>query len=141
MERYLKNLWLALTGRNPFRQELEEKTDQLAKAAVNVTSLHDLYYAALEKWNNETTQRIEAEAVNDRLARRIGDLEKRIAGMQVLVENLRERVREKDVEMDAAGREFQERMNRMKGEYQNRIEAYNLEIDALRKSLSQDERG
>lgn len=141
MKRYLKNLWLALTGRNPFRQELEEKTDQLAKAAVNVTSLYDLYYAALEKWNNETTQRIEAEAVNDRLARRIGDLEKRIAGMQVLVENLRERVREKDVEMDAAGREFHERMNRMKGEYQNRIEAYNLEIDALRKSLSQDERG
>ena len=50
-------------------------------------------------------------------------IKEQVDGYQTLTENLRERIGEKD-----------ELMERMKKEYQQRIEAYNKEIDRLRNS-------
>lgn len=68
MKRYLKNLLAALLGNNPYQAELE-------KADENVKQLRDMYFAACEKWEQ-----------ND----------KQVASLQQLVENLRERIKDKD---------------------------------------------
>ena len=68
MKRYLKNLLAALLGNNPYQAELE-------KADENVKQLRDMYFAACEKWEQ-----------ND----------KKVASLQQLVENLRERIKDKD---------------------------------------------
>jgi chromosome segregation ATPase len=112
MKRYIKNLIAALCGRNPFREELDEKNVQLDKAAANVQSLQDMYYSAVDRWNHA---------------------EKRSASLQQLVENLRERIKEKDSELESVGRDFHERMEQMKQGYQKRIEEYNAKIDELSK--------
>lgn len=99
MKRYFKNLWMALTGSDPFRDELEEKNSQLENAAENVQSLQDQLYAALNKWNES------AKMAHD---------------YEVLIENFRERINEKDTLME-----------RMKKDYQQRIEQYTHKIEEL----------
>lgn len=100
MKRYIKNLWLALMGTNPFQQELDEKSSQYEKASKNISTLKEQYITALDKWDQT---------------------EKSVRGLQQLVENLRERLREKDLLME-----------KMKQEYQDRIKSYNLLIDEIR---------
>ena len=82
MKQYLKNLFLALTGSSPFLVELREAKEQLHKSAAHMTALQDMYYSALEKWEHE--------------AKMLEESEKRAASLQVLTENLRERIKEKD---------------------------------------------
>lgn len=82
MKQYLKNLFLALTGSNPFQVELEEAKQQLEKAAENMSAMQDQLYAALSKWEGAM---YEAESYKNS-----------IKGYQVLTENLRERIKEKD---------------------------------------------
>ena len=89
MKRYIKNLLLAIRGRNPFAEEVADLREKLEKAGKNVSGLNEMYYSALEKW----------EAA-----------EKRAASQQQLVENLRERIRDKDAEMEEQGRAFRERL-------------------------------
>lgn len=101
MKRYFKNLWMALTGCDPFRDELEEKNSQLENAADNLSAMQNQLYAALEKWEQS--------------AKRIDDYE-------ALIENLRERIKEKDTLME-----------RMKEDYQKRIDQYTKKIDELSK--------
>lgn len=117
MKRYFKNLWLALMGVNPFQQELDEKCSQYERTADNLSALQQQYYTALDNWDKA---------------------EKNACGQQQLVENLRVRIKEKDAELDAAGREFRERMERMKADYQKRIDGYNLKIEELQKRLRQE---
>lgn len=87
MKRYFKNLLAALLGNNPYEAERDELAAKLEKADENVHGLNELYYTVLEKW-----------AANKR----------QIASLQQLVENLRERIKDKDAainqymtEMDA----------------------------------------
>ncbi len=101
MKRYFKNLWLALTGANPYSDELQDAKEKLDKAADNVSALQNQLYAALEKW--------------EQYAKKTDDYE-------VLIENLRERIKEKDTLME-----------RMKEDYQKRIEQYTKKIDELGK--------
>ena len=82
MKQYLKNLFLALTGSNPFQVELEDTKQQLEKAAENVSALQDQLYSALEEWEHE--------------AKMLEESQKREAGLQQLTENLRERIADKD---------------------------------------------
>lgn len=101
MKRYVKNLWLALTGANPYSDELQDAKDKLNKAADNLSAMQNQLYAALEKWEQS--------------AKRIDDYE-------ALIENLHERINEKDTLME-----------RMKEDYQKRIDQYTKKIDELSK--------
>jgi predicted RNase H-like nuclease (RuvC/YqgF family) len=68
MKRYFKNLLSALLGNNPYEAERDELRRQMER-------LRDMYCAACEKWAQ-------------------GD--KQVASLQQLVENLRERIKDKD---------------------------------------------
>ena len=72
---YFKNLMMALMGRNPFPEELEQITEQYEKTAEKVRELNDLYDKSVESI--------------ERLTAQVGDYE-------TLVENLRQRIDEKE---------------------------------------------
>ena len=114
MKRYFVNLWLALLGGDPYRDELDEMRRRQERAEIQIRDLHELYYGALEKW---TVARKES------------------AGLERLVESLRGRIADKDDMLRTAGREFKERMERMKADYQHRIDEYNMTIDELHKLI------
>ena len=87
MKRYLKNLLAALLGSNPYEAERDELAAKLEQASDNVRGLQELYYNMVERWETE---------------------QKQMASLQQLVENLRERIKDKDaligqyaVELDA----------------------------------------
>lgn len=75
MKRYLKNLLSALLGNNPYRAERDELRRQMEQASDNVRGLRELYYNMVERWEAERKQ---------------------VASLQQLVENLRERIKDKD---------------------------------------------
>lgn len=93
MRRYFKNLLSALLGNNPYEAERDELRRQMEQAAENVRGMNELYYTVLEKW-----------AANKR----------QLASLQQLVENLRERIKDKD---DAIAQYIVE-VNALKGESQ-----------------------
>lgn len=93
MKRYFKNLLSALLGNNPYQAERDELRRQMEQAAENVRGMNELYYTVLEKW-----------AANKR----------QLASLQQLVENLRERIKDKD---DAIAQYIVE-VNALKGESQ-----------------------
>ena len=51
MTRYIKNLLLAIRGRNPFAEEVADLKEKLEKAGENVSGLQDQLYAALNRWD------------------------------------------------------------------------------------------
>ena len=79
MKRYFKNLLSALLGNNPYKAERDELRRQMEQASENVERLRDMYCAACEKWAQ-------------------GD--KQVASLQQLVENLRERIADKDAAIE-----------------------------------------
>jgi chromosome segregation ATPase len=87
MRRYFKNLLSALLGNNPYEAELDDLRRQMEQAAENVERLRDIYCAACEKWAQ-------------------GD--KQVASLQQLVENLRERIADKDAVIDQLKKEYRE---------------------------------
>ena len=87
---YFKNLTLALMGRDPFREELELTREQYEKTAEKVQELNDLYYKAVEKFEGT---------------------KKRVNDYETLIENLRQRIADKDcllAEYNAKSEELQE---------------------------------
>ena len=75
MKQYFENLWLALTGRNPFQKELEQAWKDYEQVAAKVNDLRDLY---------------------SELSGKMGVYESQIKDYQTLVENLRRRLNDKD---------------------------------------------
>lgn len=114
MKQYFKNLVLAIRGRNPFAEEVADLKEKLEKAGENVSALNDQLYAALEKW----------EAAK-----------KSAASQQQLVENLRERIRDKEAELEEQGRAFRERLEQTRREYDGRIATYAEDIKRLQKRI------
>lgn len=88
MKKYLKNLLIALLGRNPYREELDGLKEKLEKAGENVEVMHGMYYSAVERWT---------------------EADKQVKSLQALVENLRERIREKDQMIEEMEQEYRER--------------------------------
>lgn len=76
---YIRNLIIALTGRNPYREELDELQEKYDKSAQHVSLLRDMYYSAVERWT---------------------DSDKQARSLQALVENLRDRIKDKDLLID-----------------------------------------
>ncbi len=70
---YIRNLVIAMMGRNPYQEELDELQEKYEKAALHVSSLQDMYYSAVERWT---------------------EADKQARSLQTLVENLRTRIRE-----------------------------------------------
>ena len=75
MRQYFKNLLAALLGNNPYEAERDKLLWQMEQAAKNVERLRDMYCAACVKWEQS---------------------DKQVASLQQLVENLRERIKDKD---------------------------------------------
>jgi chromosome segregation ATPase len=125
MKQYLRNLCLALCGNNPYQMELADVRGKYEKTAERVTGLQELYFKGVELY--------------DAVSRHVAELEKLVAdgkeqekSLQRLIENLRERMAEKDGVLAQQGKEFRERMERMKADYQRRIDEYTAEIDRLK---------
>ena len=85
MRRYFKNLLSALLGNNPYEAERDDLRRQMEQAAENVEQLRNMYCAACEKWAQ-------------------GD--KQVASLQQLVENLRERIKDKDAAINQLKKEY-----------------------------------
>lgn len=111
MTEYWKNLILALTGNNPYRQELDETKRHYQQASDNVSSLRLMNNYLVERWDAA---------------------EKQASSLRKLVENLRGRISEKDAAMEQQDRSFRELLERTKADYQKRIDEYNREINELR---------
>lgn len=75
MKRYLKNLLAALLGNNPYEAERDDLAEKLTHAIQDVKQLRNMYCAACEKWEQS---------------------DKQVTSLQQLVENLRDRIKDKD---------------------------------------------
>lgn len=125
MKRYFKNLVLAIRGRNPFADEVADLNEKMEKAGENVRGLQNQLYAALEYLESAKL----LLSLNKKL---IEKRDKQISSMQQLVENLRERIRDKDAELEEQGRAFRERLEQTRQEYDKRIATYAQEIARLK---------
>ena len=79
MGRYFKNLLSALLGNNPYQAERDDLAEKLEKAGDNYRELNELYFNVLEKWETERKQ---------------------TASLLQLVENLRDRIKDKDASIN-----------------------------------------
>lgn len=93
MKQYFKIFLSALLGNNPYEAERDDLAAKLEKAGENYRGLQELYYNMVERWEAERKQ---------------------VASLQQLVENLRERIKDKDaaiaqyiIEADALRGELQ----------------------------------
>jgi chromosome segregation ATPase len=106
MKNYFKNLLLALLGSNPVSKEIERIKNE---------------YASIMGRLKQMEQR-----AND-IQTRFVSTKKQITNYQNQIENLRQRIKEKD-----------ELIARIKNEYQKRISEYNLIIDKLCKPTGKE---
>lgn len=118
MVRYIMFLLAAILGRNPFKKELDDMTEKLEKASENVQRLREMYYSVLENWQAAMTL-LEQQRTED---------ERQRNDLQNLVENLRERIKEKNAELERHDEDFRSYISRIKQDYQQRIDAYSEEL-------------
>lgn len=124
MMQYLRILFFALLGRNPFQKKIDEVNKELASVKEYRRILKSMYQVLLSKWDAEKEQSKKMRRENEKQQQQIKDL-------QILVENLRGRVKEKDEDIKQQGRDFRERVERIKSDYQQRIDAYNKALDGV----------
>lgn len=82
---------MALTGRNPFRVEMDELREEVVKTTLKVKTLQDVYQKSLKNWEEEQNLLFES-------GKMVAERDKQIASLQRLVENLRQRIIQKDDE-------------------------------------------
>lgn len=82
-----------MLGNNPYEAERDELRRQMGQAAENVEGLRDMYCAACEKWEQS---------------------DKQVTSLQQLVENLRERIADKDTAIEQLQKEYSEYMKQTK---------------------------
>lgn len=110
IRRYFKNLFTALVGNNPYQMEQDRLREEYEKTVDKVRQLDELYWVFKEK---------QAEA------------DKQMASYQVLVENLRQRLAEKDELIDQIKKDYQQRI----ADNQQRITSYSETIARLQDEL------
>ena len=111
MKRYFKNLFIALCGNNPYQMELDRVREEYEKTAEKVAQLEDLY------WISKETK---------------VDIDKRMASYQTLVENLRQRLKEKDEQIA----QLKLSRQRLVNEHQKQVAAYSETIAKLQEKLN-----
>ena len=97
VKRYAKNLLLALLGNNPYQMEMAEAKVHLEKATEMWLTMKDMCFATME---------LERES------------QKQLMKMQLLVEILRDHLREKDEQVEQIKRECRDYIERMKRDYE-----------------------
>lgn len=112
MKHYIKNLITALAGCNPYQMELNQVREEYEKTADRVRELDDIYY---------------------KLHERLTETNKQVVGYQNLIENLRQRLSEKDALIEQA----REDSRKQAEEYRKRVTDYSVTIERLQKELSQ----
>lgn len=75
MKRYFKNLFIALCGNNPYQMELDRVREEYEKTTEKVYHLEEMYWKFQEQK---------------------AEIDKQVAGYQTLVENLRQRLKDKE---------------------------------------------
>lgn len=85
IRRYFRCLWMALIGRNPYTED----SDELCKKIEELEKLKENYCVTLDRWE-------EANKKVDELSQSNASLKSQVERYCVLVENLRERIRDKE---------------------------------------------
>lgn len=111
MKRYFKNLFIALCGNNPYQMELDRVREEYEKTAEKVAQLEDLYW---------TFKELKV------------DVDKQMASYQTLVENLRQRLKEKDEQIA----QLKLSRQRLVNEHQKQVAAYSETIAKLQEKLN-----
>lgn len=124
MGRYIKNLMLALLGKDPYEMEMLDLLGKYEKTADRVEVIQELYNKSLGDYNAVCGKVDVLEGMVKKAKQQEGSL-------QNLVEIMRRRLAEKDALLERQGTEFRDRMERTKREYQERIDQYIREIDGL----------
>lgn len=88
MKRYFKNILSALLNKDPYQTERDDMAAKLESAGENVRRLNDLYY---------------------RMVERLDTYKRRVASLQQLVENLRDRIVDKDAIIAQQQQEYEKR--------------------------------
>ena len=118
LKNYFRNLLEALLGRNPLREDMERMRQAHEKNEKEMLALKNLYCDCVD--------------IMDRYSRQIAEKDKQITSLQTLVDNLRERIKEKDGLLELVQHEYQLRMKQASEDFQKKIETYSEEIDRLK---------
>lgn len=114
---YFANLLAAISGKNPYCQEMERMRQVNEKNAKDVVELNKLYYCCVQKMDDYTKQ---------------------IKALQMLVENLREHIAKKEELIELANHDYQKRIREMNENHRRQIDMYVTEVSNLRKCLNTD---
>lgn len=106
MKRYIKNLLIAVCGKDPYREELDRVREEMKKAGENVAMLQGSFSIAHEKANN-------CEQLLNDYKCLLEKSDKQLVSYQRLTDNLRQRI----------------------ADFQTRIKEYNREIERLQKLI------
>lgn len=129
MKQYFRNLWFAIIGGNPYADEVDDLRKKMEKDGEDMLILRNQLYAALNQWDKcqmqlEETKKTLKEATAT-------PAHKQLKSMQRLVENLRERIKEKDMRLEQQERDFHERTELMVSLHQQQIKELNEKLEGL----------
>ena len=123
IKRYLKNLWIALMGRNPYEEELSEISTRCAQAESTAQSQE-------RQLRGMDADRVRAEM--------------QVRDYQNLTENLRKRITDKDIALDQQKRDYNQAVSTMREQHRlqrEELEQKNQELrDDLETTLEQLQR-
>ncbi len=114
LKRYLRNLWLALMGWNPYQVELAETKRHLDDAKVDA-----------HRWTDV------AKKATDSLVRK----EQEVKNYQNLTENLRQRITDKDIEIDRRKRDYANAIDTLREQHRLEREELKQKNQNLRDDL------
>lgn len=133
---YFSNLWAALLGRNPLREEMERVRQEHEKNKEDLFALKDVYNSCIDIMDRDAKRIAELERQIAEKGTQIAEKDKQIASLQELVESLRGRVREKEQLVELVQQEYQQRMEQMKQDFDKKLNTYSEELDRV---LKEDE--
>lgn len=100
---YFYCLWMALTGRDAFREERNELNSRIVAAEESVKKIQNIYASALEQWQHD--QKLLKQEQD--LVKQMEDHDtEKVATYQKLVETLRGTINDKERKIDELNREF-----------------------------------
>ena len=100
--RYFRTLWYAIIGRDAHAKERETLVATIESLRERITKLKDLYANVVDKWSA-------AVSLNDKMVSENNKLRNEIGSYQILVENLRSSIRDKEYQLS----EYIKEVNRL----------------------------
>ena len=89
---YFHTLWYAIIGRDAHAKERETLNYTIGILQERITKLKDLYANVVDKWSA-------AVSLNDKMVSENNKLRNEIGSYQILVENLRSSIRDKEYQL------------------------------------------